>query len=126
MFICETNCNDMNHSILRTIRKQRNISQIEMAHKLAMDQTTYSRKERGMTKFRKEEWLKIAVILEVAVEDLCDDGTFYHVNSNHHEEDKSNSEEYITVNKFLFDSIVHYVKKLEEENEILKNKTELG
>lgn len=55
---------------LRSIRKQKGISQEKMAKILFTDTSNYSRKERGETKIYNDEWEKIAETLEVPVEEI--------------------------------------------------------
>lgn len=46
-------------------RKAKGLSQTEMAQKLNIEQSQYSRRESGVTQIMKKEWDKIAKILDV-------------------------------------------------------------
>lgn len=55
---------------LYELRVQKDIRQEEMADLVGVGQATYSRKERGITDVTMEEWILMAKILEVKVEDI--------------------------------------------------------
>jgi DNA-binding XRE family transcriptional regulator len=60
----------MEKTRLASIRSIKGFTQQQMADKLFMDVSTYNRKEKGQVKIRKEEWSKIADVLEVSIEDI--------------------------------------------------------
>ena len=51
-------------------RKKQGMTQKEVAHKAAMQQTMYSRKERGLSPIRREEWIRFAYILNIGPNDI--------------------------------------------------------
>ncbi|PIF45343.1 helix-turn-helix protein [Chryseobacterium sp. 52] len=55
---------------LATLRIQKNITQKELAEILPTDVSNYSRKERGLIKIYDKEWEKLAIALEVSVEEI--------------------------------------------------------
>jgi transcriptional regulator with XRE-family HTH domain len=55
---------------LITARKNKGLTQKQVADKMAMEQTTYSKKERGLSPIREDEWIRFAKILEVNIEDI--------------------------------------------------------
>ncbi|WP_228378425.1 helix-turn-helix transcriptional regulator, partial [Chryseobacterium sp. CCH4-E10] len=55
---------------LRTLRKQKKMSQETMAKILSTDTSSYSRKENGKSKIHDDEWEKLAKALEVSVDDI--------------------------------------------------------
>ncbi|WP_396154562.1 helix-turn-helix domain-containing protein [Flavobacterium macrobrachii] len=55
---------------LITARKNKGLTQKQVADKMAMEQTTYSKKERGLSPIREDEWMRFAKILEVNIEDI--------------------------------------------------------
>ncbi|MFV0306056.1 MAG: helix-turn-helix domain-containing protein [Moheibacter sp.] len=59
-------------------RKEKGWSQIEMTHKLNMEQSQYSRRKNGATRIMEKEWDKIAKILGVPLEEIYElhDGVF--------------------------------------------------
>ena len=52
---------------LISIRKTKKITQKQIANLIGMEQTTYSRKERGISPITIAEWERIAKALEVSV-----------------------------------------------------------
>ena len=54
------------------IRKTKKITQKQIANLIGMEQTTYSRKERGISPITIAEWERIAKALEVSVEKIVE------------------------------------------------------
>ena len=57
---------------LISIRKTKKITQKQIANLIGMEQTTYSRKERGISPITIAEWERIAKALEVSVEKIVE------------------------------------------------------
>ena len=57
---------------LISIRKIKKITQKQIANLIGMEQTTYSRKERGISSITIAEWERIAKALEVSVEKIVE------------------------------------------------------
>ncbi|NCT10115.1 MAG: helix-turn-helix transcriptional regulator [Flavobacteriia bacterium] len=55
---------------LKEIRKRKGITQRQIAQKMAMEQTTYSKKENGKSPITDEEYIKLADILETSIEEI--------------------------------------------------------
>lgn len=102
---------------LRSIRKQKGISQEKMAKILFTDTSNYSRKERGETKIYNDEWEKIAETLEVPVEEIKESSNNLIKNGNSIFND--NLREYNKHDSFP-DHLNDYINLLKEQNEILK------
>ncbi|KAF2507709.1 helix-turn-helix transcriptional regulator [Flavobacterium zhairuonense] len=100
----------MEHEKLIKARKEKGFTQKEMAEMLAMEQTTYSKKERGISRIRENEWESFAKILDKDIEAIK--GKMEDLTSNH----ESN---HIT-NLNVIEIIIKYTQKLEEENFLLK------
>ena len=60
--------------LLRTLRKARNLSQIEVAERLGKDQSAIARWERGESEPRLSELLDLAEIYQCALGHLVKDG----------------------------------------------------
>lgn len=83
------------------IRKEKKISQANIATFLKISQTQYQKRESGKIKISDEEWKRIAQLLEVEVEEIFD--------SNHeHTNEKSLKEEL----NFLKEKIRNLEEKL--------------
>ena len=68
------------------IRKQKKISQSDIATFLKISQTQYQKRESGKIKISDEEWKRMAQLLEVDVEEIFD-------SNSEHTNEKSLKEE---------------------------------
>jgi transcriptional regulator with XRE-family HTH domain len=104
-------------------RKQRGVTQREIAEILCMDVSNYNRKEKGKLSMRNEEWEKIAEHLGVPVEEIyeeerqqvfiCkDQAVGIGVNNG--------TNNVYTIPEFILDAQRKYIQKLEKEIEELK------
>jgi transcriptional regulator with XRE-family HTH domain len=55
---------------LQIIRLQRQLSQEGLDDLICMTQSTYSRKEKGITNITMQEWIKIAKVLGVKKDEI--------------------------------------------------------
>ncbi len=113
----------MEKTNLIRIRTKRSYSQQFMAIKMCMDVSTYNRKEKGSVKIREDEWQKLAVILQVPIEDI------YEPEEVHHFVFKDNADgNYLRTNhiysipEHILESQRKYIEKLEQEILDLKSK----
>jgi transcriptional regulator with XRE-family HTH domain len=58
------------HNKLREARLAKGYSQSILGKKIGLEQTTYSRKERGVSSIRSEEWSRLAKALELCEKDI--------------------------------------------------------
>ncbi|WP_276378967.1 helix-turn-helix domain-containing protein [Flavobacterium sp. H4147] len=98
----------MEHENLIKARKEKGLTQKEMAEMLAMEQTTYSKKERGISRIRENEWARFAKILDKNIDDLKNNFSQANEIDNH--------KMYLQI----IEMIIKYSQKLEEENSVLK------
>lgn len=56
---------------LRTLRKEKGLTQVQLAQMVHVDQTAISQWERGITQPRLKNCLQLAKILDCKVEDIC-------------------------------------------------------
>lgn len=104
-------------------RKEKGMSQSEIAHLLNMEQSQYSRRESGATRISKKECDKIAKVLDVPLEDIYEphDGVYIVNNENPTFNDYSSSQNHThNLSDFAIDTMKKYIQKLEEENTALK------
>ena len=109
----------------KTHRKNKKLSQLQMAKLCAMEQTTYSRKESGKSPVTDEEWERFAKALETSVEDIKAQDKMVFKNENCTFNDGSIGSvgiQYINIPKDVLDTILRYNQKLEEEVRELKGK----
>ena len=55
---------------LKEIRVSKGFTQNQMAEKMAMEQTTYSKKERGISPINENEWKRLSEIFETPIDVL--------------------------------------------------------
>lgn len=105
---------------LRSIRNLKDLSQQDMAILANMDQTTYGRKENGISKITCQEWKRFASILDVPLKDLFEDGD----NGKLPEEEeidcldkgKEQDTKSDIVPSHVLEILKNYIQKLEAEN----------
>jgi transcriptional regulator with XRE-family HTH domain len=102
-------------------RKERNLTQEDFAAKLGMETSNYNRRENGVTKISKQEWDKIAKILETTLGEIYEpeDGV-YVINGDNAMANFSNGGTFNNFSEFAFETMKKYIQKLEEEILVLK------
>ncbi|WP_228452291.1 helix-turn-helix transcriptional regulator [Chryseobacterium sp. c4a] len=104
---------------LRTIRKQKNYTQQQVADAIATDVSNYSRKENGDVKITKEEWNKLSKFLSVSLGDIYEE----EVSKKNTNEDSQKITSVIPeddLNVELIRNLLDYITLLKEENTRLK------
>lgn len=96
-------------------RKKAGYTQKQMAEMIGMEQTTYSKKERGLSPIRDIEWSRLAKILEVNIDEVRNGKDLS--NSIKKTTETSN---HVVIPLSAFEIIIKYNGKLEEENASLK------
>lgn len=112
------------HKILKQARTAKGYSQNVFSKLVVMDQATYSRKETGKTFITEDEWDRFAKTLGVSKEEIKDKIAPQAINENCVFNDQSVGIQNISLPVEVLDALLRYNKKLEEENELLKNKLE--
>ncbi|MDQ8142636.1 helix-turn-helix transcriptional regulator [Chryseobacterium sp. CFS15] len=108
---------------LKTLRKQKGMSQEKMAKILSTDTSNYSRKERGETRIHDEEWQKIADALEVPVEDIKEEkfsGIVHNDNSTFNDHSGNYYNQYFNTPDSIVENLQDYIILLKKEIESLK------
>lgn len=122
-YIC-TNINVLNfllmHEKLKEIRIAKGYSQGRFSKAIAMDQTTYSRKERGKSPITDIEWERFAKVLEVTKDEIKEDKPITINNENCTFNDSAVNTQFVNIPQNIFDIIIKYNQKLEEDNLALK------
>ncbi|NGX83088.1 helix-turn-helix transcriptional regulator [Aequorivita sp. KMM 9714] len=110
-------------------RKEKALSQGDIAFKLGIEQSQYSRRENGKIFIPTKEWIALAKILNTTVGEIYEpqDGVFIINNENNKVSEKSinvdSQIEYILEMKNqLIEVKKKYIEKLEEENNRLRKK----
>lgn len=100
-------------------RNTKGLTQDEVAVMMGMDQTTYSRKEKGNLKINSREWKKIAQILDVPLGTIFEDDTSSVIINNDNSPNSNvmnYKSDYCNVPEYVLESLKNYIKKLEVEN----------
>lgn len=100
---------------LKEIRKNKGITQKQMALNMAMEQTTYSRKENGKSPITNEEFEKLAKLLDTDIEEIKKEIPPSTKNENCTFNDNSIGINYVNIPQDLLDTVLKYNRKLEEE-----------
>lgn len=103
---------------LREIRKSKGFTQKQIALRMAMEQTTYSKKENGKSPITDEEYKKLSEILETSVEAIVIED----LSAKNIQKDNSIATQLISLPKEALEIIIKYAKKLEDEVNFLKKK----
>lgn len=108
-------------------RRERNLTQEEIAFVLGMETSSYNRRENGITKISKKEWDKIAKQLKVHLEDIYepDDG-IYVINYENSSTSNFNTKTNLSIqDDFILETLKKYILKLEEEIKELKSQLQI-
>ena len=99
---------------LKEIRVSKGFTQNQMAEKMTMEQTTYSKKERGISPINENEWKRLSEIFETPIDVLKKAlPRLQKVNGNE-------QKDMVSIQLEVFTHIVHSKHKLEKENNALK------
>jgi transcriptional regulator with XRE-family HTH domain len=97
---------------LLKVRLNKGFSQEELAESIGMDQSSYSRREKGLKKISDTEWTKIAKELGVKKEDI------YETSNQNTKVNNSANIHYFNMPDF----ILEHIESLKNENTALKEK----
>ena len=109
------------NTILKTKRTEKGYSQLEFSKLVAMDQTTYSRKETGKTFITEKEWDRFAKTLGVSKEEIKDKITPQAINEKYVFNNQSVGILNVSLPIEVLETLLRYNKKLEEEITLLKS-----
>lgn len=96
-----------------------------MADLLGISQSQYNRRENGVSKITKKEWGKMAKVLDTTLEEIYEpeDGV-YVIQGDYAHGNFGNGGTFNSNSDFIFDTMKKYIKKLEEENRLLKKENQ--
>ncbi|WP_205860403.1 helix-turn-helix transcriptional regulator [Polaribacter sp. 11A2H] len=103
-------------------RRERGLSQADMAFKLGFEQSQYCRRENGKTKISKKEWSLMAKILETTLEDIYapQDGIYVINNETTNGNFGNNNNTSNLYSGLVIEIMKKYIVKLEKEIQHLK------
>jgi transcriptional regulator with XRE-family HTH domain len=92
------------HKKLREARLLKGWSQQDLGKEIGLEQTSYSRKERGVSSIRPEEWVRLAKAVELPIEAIKENENLAKASLD-------------IVPKEVLEPLLKYIQKLELENE---------
>lgn len=113
---------------LLNTRTLKGLTQDEIAVLANMDQSTYGRKEKGISKITSIEWKKLANILDVPLVDIFEDDEKSVLISNDNSPNskiRENRSDYFNIPEYILENLKNYIKKLEIENKSKDEKIRL-
>jgi len=115
----------MKKNKLIEMRELKGFSQPEIADKLNMSVSSYSRRENGEIKITNEQWKKLSNILNVPLEDIHEyDEKQIIINKDNTSVNYQGTNHICNVPESLLESLQEYINILKEENRELKLKVE--
>jgi transcriptional regulator with XRE-family HTH domain len=103
-------------------RKERNLTQDDMAYRVGIETSGYNRRENGITRISKREWDKFAKALDVELKEIYEpeDGV-YIFHSENTTGNIGNNNVFNDFSDYAVETMKKYIIKLEEENQTLKD-----
>lgn len=105
---------------LREIRIKKGLTQKQIAIKMALEQTTYSRKENGKSPITEKEFEKLSNLLETSIEEIKKEVPYIAAKNNCIISDNKKGIHIVSIPKDTLDIMLKYIAKLEEEVAYLK------
>ena len=107
---------------LITARKEKNMTQNEMANLLFISQSQYQRRERGEICISNDEWIRIAKLLGKEVEDIKEEDNITTINNYDNCSNYAAGDYYFyNIPEFIMKNQQEYIKMLNEEINRLKD-----
>lgn len=106
----------MQKTKLITTRKQKGFSQQQLADYLCMNVSSYNRREKGISHIKPDEWMKLADILEVTLDEIYEHDARYHIDCKDQSVGigvNNGTNNVYTLPKALLDSQQKYIEMLE-------------
>jgi len=101
------------HEKIKQIREEKKLSQGYLAHELGLDQSQYSRREKGEIQFVPIEIIKLSKLLETTISNLFGEETIVF---NNVDQKGGNFGQYVTTSEKL---IEQYELRIKEKEEII-------
>ena len=106
-------------------RKAKGFTQSEMANKLAMNVSTYNRRENGQVKIPTPQWETLAKILGVSIEEIYEpDENQIFICRDSATGNYQGTNNIYPIPEYLLETQRKYIERLEIEIQELKNKLE--
>ena len=102
------------HEKIRDIRESKKISQAALAHELGLEQSQYSRREKGEIQFIPDEIVKLSKLLETTISNLFNEETIVF---NNNDQKGGSFGQYVTMPEKL---IEQYELRIKEKDAFIK------
>lgn len=102
---------------LITARKEKNMTQNDMAELLFISQSQYQRRECGEIRISEDEWIRMAKLLGKEVQDIKEEDSISNIyNYDNHSGNYSASNNYFyNIPEFIMKNQQEYIEMLKEE-----------
>jgi len=112
----------MTKNKLIAARKERNMTQHDMAESLCMSQSQYQRRERGEIGVSEKEWERMAKVLGKEVEDIREEEGTTTINNygDHSRNYAAGDNHFYNIPEFIMKNQQEYIEMLKEEIRRLK------
>ena len=107
------------HEKIKQIREDKKLSQVYLANELELDQSQYSRREKGEIQFVPSEIAKISKILDTTISNLFGEETNVFTV---HTQNGGNFGQHISVSEKLIEQFELRIKEKDEIIHLLRNK----
>ena len=104
---------------LIAVRKEKNMTQNDIAELLGMSQSQYQRRECGEIRISDDEWMRIAKLLGKEIQDIKEEDSITTINNydNYSGNYSASNNYFYNIPEFMMD----YIEMLKEENKRLKD-----
>ena len=111
---------------LITARKEKNMTQKDIADMLFMCQSQYHRRERGEIRISDDEWVRMAKLLGKEIEEIQEEDsiTAIHNYDNQSAHYSAGNNYYYNIPEFIMKNQQEYIEMLKEKNKSLQEEIE--
>jgi transcriptional regulator with XRE-family HTH domain len=106
------------HEKIKIIREDKKLSQGFLAHELGLDQSQYSRREKGEIQFVPDEIVKLSKLLDTSISNLFGEETNVF---NNIDQKGGNFGQYVTVHEKLIEQYELRIRDLQETINLLRS-----
>ena len=104
-------------------REKKDYKQLKLAEELGISESSYCRREKGQIKINPIEWGKLAVALNVQIEDIYEaDESQYFIYKDNAIGNYQGNNNINPISDFMLETQQKYIQKLEEEISTLKTR----
>ena len=104
-------------------RKEKNMTQNDMAEVICVSQSQYQRRERGEIRISDDEWIRLAKFLGKDISDIKEEDSNTTINNydNYSGNYAEGDNHFYNIPEYVMKNLIDYIEKLKEENRILND-----